>query len=86
MPGNPLPVPLPGTRAMEKYTIIIIEDHKLISEAWQVALNEHPQFDVVGTFDSGEEAIAQAEHLKPDLALVDITLPGMNGIQVTLSR
>lgn len=68
---------------MKKTTVLIAEDHKLLREAWAALLNQHPHFMVVGEAVSGEEAVELAKQWQPDVILMDINLPGMNGIEAT---
>ena len=59
--------------------ILIVDDHPLTRDAL-AALLAQQGFDVVGEAASGEEAIAEAEGLQPDLVLLDLTMPGMDGL------
>jgi DNA-binding NarL/FixJ family response regulator len=59
--------------------ILIVDDHPLTRDAL-AALLEQQGFDVVGEAASGEEAISEAEGLQPDLVLLDLTMPGMDGL------
>ncbi|MBC7949098.1 MAG: response regulator transcription factor [Chitinophagaceae bacterium] len=65
---------------MEKITILITDDHKLVRETWSLILNADPRFKVVAEADSGEAAIELARSLRPNIAIMDINLTGMNGI------
>jgi DNA-binding NarL/FixJ family response regulator len=64
-------------------TILIVEDHSLLREGWAYIFNNDPRFSVIGECDSGEKAIELAGFLAPDMILMDINLPGMNGIEAT---
>jgi len=66
---------------MQKITILIVDDHKLVREAWVFVLNTLPLFNVVASCRSAEEAITIAGKLQPNLIILDINLPGMNGLQ-----
>jgi two-component system invasion response regulator UvrY len=68
---------------MNQTTILIVDDHMLVREAWSFILNDHPGFSVIGACGSGEEAIELARSLRPDIVLMDINLPGMSGIEAT---
>jgi DNA-binding NarL/FixJ family response regulator len=59
--------------------ILIVDDHPLTRDAL-ARLLEHNGFDVVGEAGSGEEAIALAGELHPDLVLLDLTMPGLDGL------
>lgn len=66
---------------MEKITILITDDHMLIRETWAFILNADPRFSVVAEAGSGEAAVELAKQLRPNVAIMDIKLPGINGIE-----
>lgn len=68
---------------MEKITILITDDHRLLRETWGLVLNSNPEFSVVAECENAEEAIETAKNLRPDIVIMDINLPGMNGIETT---
>ena len=68
---------------MKKITILITEDHMLIRQTWNFLLNSDPRLQVIADCGSGEEAVELAGKLRPDVVLMDINLPGMNGIDAT---
>lgn len=68
---------------MEKITILITDDHMLIRQTWTFLLNADPRFKVVAEAGSGEEVLGLAIKLHPDIAIMDINLPGINGIEAT---
>jgi two-component system, NarL family, response regulator NreC len=61
-------------------TIVLADDHKLILESIASLLNEVPGFDIVGKCSNGHELINTVERLRPDVAVVDIAMPELNGI------
>ncbi|RKN66041.1 response regulator [Paenibacillus ginsengarvi] len=63
--------------------IVIAEDHPLFRSGVRNLLKTTDDLEVVGEAVSGEEALALVEQLKPDLVLMDIRMPGMNGIEAT---
>jgi two-component system invasion response regulator UvrY len=69
--------------SMEKIKILIADDHTLVRETWSFILSSDPRFDVIGECGTGEEAIELAKNLRPDVVIMDINLPGMNGIEAT---
>jgi len=60
-------------------SILIVDDHPLTLEALGSLLRSHG-FEVIGTANDGEEAIAEARRLRPDLVLLDLSMPGMDGL------
>lgn len=63
--------------------ILIVDDHPLLRKGMCQALAEQPRFALVGEASTGELALKLALELKPDLVVMDIGLPGMNGIETT---
>jgi two-component system invasion response regulator UvrY len=68
---------------MEKITILITDDHMLIRQTWNFLLNADTRFKVVAEAANGEEALGLAIELHPDIVIMDINLPGINGIEAT---
>ena len=65
-----------------KYRVLVVEDHKWWLHYISSALERASQWDVVGAVSDGIEAVQKARELKPDLILLDIGLPSLDGIQV----
>lgn len=63
--------------------ILVVDDHKLFREGLSALLNAAAETAVVGEAGTGAEAIAQAKALSPDVVLMDIQMPDMNGIEAT---
>lgn len=63
--------------------ILIVDDHAAVRNALRDMLNEQPQLSVVGDASNGFEAIAYAHTLRPDVILMDIGMPHMDGIEAT---
>lgn len=68
---------------MEPLRVLIADDHPLFRHGIRELLNLAPDIQVVGEATSGEEAITQAEALHPDVILMDVNMPGVNGIEAT---
>ena len=68
---------------MDKIGVIIVDDHPLFREGVRNVINGEPDLQVIGESVSGEEALPALKELRPEVALVDVNLPGINGIQVT---
>ncbi|NWJ47842.1 MAG: response regulator transcription factor [Chloroflexi bacterium] len=65
-------------------TVLIVDDHQIVLEGLRSILSEDPGVSVVGEARDGAEAIAQALKYKPNVILMDIMMPGMNGIEATI--
>ncbi len=63
--------------------VLIVDDHKLVREGFQLLLGRAKDIEVVAEARDGQEAVEIAERLAPDVVLMDITMPRMNGIQAT---
>jgi DNA-binding NarL/FixJ family response regulator len=63
-------------------TVLLVDDHPLVRQAMRSALAATDDLRVVGEARDGDEAMALARDLRPDLVLLDIRLPGTNGIEV----
>jgi DNA-binding NarL/FixJ family response regulator len=74
--------PVKGARPVTKkpYCIVIVEDHRILREGLRALLSSNPDYEVVAEADDGREAIRCAEKLKPDLVLMDLSMPKMNGL------
>ncbi|MFZ5640211.1 MAG: response regulator [Bacillota bacterium] len=64
-----------------KTRILIVDDHAVVRKGLQSFLELHPAFEVAGEAASGEESVTRARELRPDLILMDVRMPGMNGIE-----
>jgi DNA-binding NarL/FixJ family response regulator len=68
---------------VEKIRVIIAEDHAVVREGTRQLLERHGDIEVVGEAANGAEAVALVERVKPDVAIVDISMPVMGGIEAT---
>ena len=66
---------------MQPIRIILVDDHAIVREGVRAVLDEHADFCVVGEFANGADAIAAAAALAPDVALVDLKMPGLTAPQ-----
>ena len=69
--------------AVPKKTVLIIDDHPLFREGLKSLLISQSGFEVIGEAGTGLEGIRKAEKLKPDLVIMDLSLPDQSGIDVT---
>lgn len=67
----------------ELLKILIAEDHQTVREGIKLLVNAQPDMAVVGEAGDGEDAIKLANELHPDLILMDVSMPGMNGLRAT---
>lgn len=63
--------------------VLLVEDHRLVREAVRDALSKEEDFAVVGEVGSAREALQSAQQLRPDVIVLDIGLPDVNGIELT---
>jgi DNA-binding NarL/FixJ family response regulator len=68
---------------MDKIKIIITDDHQLFRNGLKILLNAFPEFEVTGEASNGEEFLKILNHTNADIALMDINMPDMDGIEAT---
>ena len=68
---------------MKSIRVLIVDDHEIVREGLQTLLAEEPEFDVVGTTGDGAAAVELAQATKPDVIVMDLVMPGLNGIEAT---
>ena len=66
-----------------KIRIILADDHKLVRQGFRLILMSQDDMDVVGETGNGREAVDLAKSLNPDVIVMDVTMPEMNGIEAT---
>lgn len=71
--------------AEEALRILLVDDHPMVREGLRALLNALPDMTIVGECDNGEEAVAKALELQPDIILMDLHMPRLNGIEATRS-
>ncbi|MGB9723173.1 MAG: response regulator [Chloroflexia bacterium] len=69
-------------KGSEALTILIVDDHPLFRQGVRATLEQERDLRVVGEAADGQQAIQMAEELCPDVVLIDISLPGLNGLEV----
>lgn len=68
---------------MDKLRILIVDDHAAIRERIRLLLDGQPDMEVVSEAAGGAEGVVKAVQFRPELVLLDIAMPGMNGIEAT---
>jgi len=67
----------------KKTRVLIVDDHMVVVEGIKRLVSDQPDFEVIGTASDGLEAIRKAKALKPDIVIMDISMPNLDGIQAT---
>ena len=67
----------------EKLKILLAEDHQTVREGIKLLVNAQPDMEVIGEAGDGELAIKEAVRLQPDIVLMDISMPTLNGLRAT---
>ena len=68
---------------MDKIKILIVDDHAIVRMGLASLLGTRPEYEVVGDAGNGETALRKAARLKPDVILLDMVMPGMDGAETT---
>lgn len=69
---------------MEQTKILLADDHRIVIQGIKGALLEHKEFKVVGEAENGQEAVRLAASLEPDIIIMDISMPDLNGLNATI--
>ncbi|MGH9887565.1 MAG: response regulator [bacterium] len=68
---------------MSRIRILVVDDHPIVRSGLTSVLTSQADFDVVGEASNGEEAVASASRLAPDVVLMDLRMPVMNGVDAS---
>ncbi len=63
--------------------LLLVDDHAVVLEGLRMVLARYEDFDIVGTASGGEEAVRRAVELRPDVILMDLSMPGIDGVEAT---
>ncbi|HLX68006.1 MAG TPA: response regulator transcription factor [Verrucomicrobiae bacterium] len=66
----------------QETSILIVDDHPLLRRGVRDVIAENPRFQIVGEASDGEEAVRQVTALRPDIAIVDVDMPRLNGLEL----
>ena len=67
----------------DKIRVMIVDDHVIVREGLRSLLEAQPDIKVAGEATDGEEAVSKTREIQPDIVLMDITMPGMSGLEAT---
>jgi two-component system, NarL family, response regulator NreC len=67
----------------QKIRILLADDHAVVRQGFKLILGAQPDMEIVGEAGNGREAVELAEKLRPDVAVVDVAMPELNGIEAT---
>ncbi len=68
---------------MSNTKIVIVDDHRVVVEGIKSALQELPEFEVVGEAADGLQSVELAKSLRPDIVIMDVSMPHLNGLEAT---
>jgi len=67
----------------KKIRILLADDHAVVRQGFRLILAGQPDMEIVGEAGNGREAVAEAERLRPDVVVMDVAMPELNGIEAT---
>lgn len=68
---------------MDRIKILVVDDHAIMREGIRALLSVHDDVEIVGEASEGKEAIDKAQEFAPDVIVMDIAMPGMDGLEAT---
>ena len=68
---------------MAKLRVLLADDHAIVREGLKALINVHPDMEVVGEAADGNAAYAKTNELRPDVVVMDVSMPNVNGVQAT---
>lgn len=68
---------------MKKITVLLVDDHMMLRQGMRALLMTEPDFEVVGEAENGRQAVELAGKLQPDVVVMDIAMPQLNGLEAT---
>jgi len=70
---------------MSVITLVLADDHRAVREGLRARLSDEPDLEIIGEAADGREALEAVERLQPDVLVVDVVMPNLNGLEVTRS-
>src|SRR5947207_3813360 len=67
----------------QKIRILLADDHAVVRQGFKMILSAQPDMEIVGEAGNGRQAVEQAEQLRPDIVVMDVAMPELNGIEAT---
>lgn len=67
---------------MKKIRVLLADDHRLVRAGLRSLLERHSDLEIIGEANDGREAVSMIERMRPDVAVIDISMPRLNGIEV----
>jgi len=68
---------------MKRIRILLADDHAVVRQGFKMILGAEPDMEIVGEAGNGREAVERAEQLRPDIVVMDVAMPELNGIEAT---
>ncbi len=72
-----------GRTGVQRLRLLIVDDHTLLRQALRALIDAQENLEVIGEATNGREAVEATERLRPDVVLMDMVMPGLNGIEAT---
>src|SRR5579863_6097274 len=68
---------------MKRIRIMLVDDHAVVRQGFKMILSAEPDMEIVGEAGNGREAVEKAEQLRPDVVIMDVAMPELNGTEAT---
>jgi len=75
--------PISPSKKKNRICILLADDHRIVRQGLSSLLQLEPDLDIVAEAEDGEQALKLALRLKPDVVVTDVSMPGMNGVELT---
>ena len=76
-------LPKAGDRAAGRYRVLVVDDHEMVRQCLRILLERYSDLSVIGEATNGLDAISMANVIRPDIIVMDVNMPRMNGIVAT---